>query len=304
MRIAVLSRLAALYTTSRLLRAGRARGHEVHVLDPLDLQVALGTPDAGVLYRGRPLAPYHAVLPRIGPSVTRYGLAVVRAFERDRRTVVVNGSEAIALSRDRLRSLVALAGKGLPVPRTVALHATAGLREAAELIGGFPAVVKLHHGTQGVGTMLVESLAGLSALAETMWAMGHEILLQEYVRQTRVRDVRALVVGGRIVAAMERRASRGEFRANIHRGGKAEPIVLPEAFARCAKKAARATGLEVAGVDMLTGGDGPVLLEVNSSPGLEGIEHAAQVDVAAAIIARAERLAQRGRSPRRTRSAR
>lgn len=296
MRIAVVSRLAALYSTSRLVRAGRARGHEVDVLDPLDLQIALGTDEPGVCYLGRRLRAYDVVIPRIATSLTRYGLAVVRGFERRRNTVVMNGSDATALTRDKLRSLVKLSDKGLTVPRTIALHAATGIEEATELVGGCPAVVKLHHGTQGVGTMLVESQAALAALAETMWAMGHEILLQEFVRQARGRDVRAFVVGNRVVAAMERRAARGEFRANLHRGGSARSITLPDAYAAAARKAARVSGLEVAGVDILRGRDGPVLLEVNSSPGLEGIEEASGIDVATAVIERAEQLSKRRRS--------
>ncbi len=290
MRIAVLSRLAALYSTSRLVRAGRARGHEVDVLDPLDLQLGVATEVRGVLYCGERLRRYDAVIPRIGTSITRYGLAVMRGLEQRRRIVILNDSASIALSRDKLTSLESLEKKGVPVPRTVALHASTGLSEALDLVGGCPAVIKLHHGTQGVGTMLVESRTALLALAETLWAMGQEILLQEFVRHTRGADIRALVVGNRIVAAMERRAERGEFRANLHRGATAKAIVLPDAFARCARKAARICGLEVAGVDLLRGKNGPLLIEVNSSPGLEGIEEATGVDVAGAIIARAERL--------------
>lgn len=293
MRIAVLSRLAALYSTSRLVRSGRARGHQVDVIDPLDLQIGVGTQPRGVLYRGRRLDRYGAVMPRIGTSITRYGLAVVRALEMRRGVAILNGSDAIGLCRDKLRSLEALAARRVPVPRTVALHAGVGLREALELVNGTPAVVKLHHGTQGVGTVLVESPAALASVAETLWAMGHEVLLQEFVKSARRRDVRALVVGTRVVAAMERTAGRGDFRANLHRGATARPVTLDEESVRIAKKAARIAGLEIAGVDLLQGKEGPLVVEVNSSPGLEGIEEATGVDVAGAIVRRAEALSRR-----------
>jgi ribosomal protein S6--L-glutamate ligase len=293
MRMVVLSRLAALYSTSRLVRAGRARGHDVDVVDPLELQVGVGTSPKGVLYRGERLRRYGAVIPRIGTSVTRYGVAVMRALESRRGIAVLNDSAAIAVSRDRLGSLARLAEKRVPVPRTVALHAAVGLDEAVAMVGGCPAVVKLHQGTQGVGTMLVESRAALAGIAETLWAMGHEILLQEMIRDTRGIDIRAFVVGGKVVAAMERRAERGEFRANLHLGASAKGITLDRAYARCARTASRVMGLEIAGVDMLRTPRGPVVLEVNASPGLEGIEEATGVDVAKAIVSRAERLARK-----------
>ncbi len=297
MRIVVLSRLAALYSTSRLVRAGRAQGHEGDVVDPLDLQLALGAKPRGVCYRGKALRRYDVVIPRIATSITRYGSAVVRAFE-ERGAVVLNGADSILLARDRLRSLSCLDAAGLTIPRTVGVFSPVGLDDAAKRIGGFPAVVKLHQGTQGVGTMLVESAAALHALAETMWSMGHEILLQEFVRSARGRDLRALVVGNRVVAAMQRKAEPGDFRANIHRGATAKTIDLDPDYVRCAKRAAKRSGLAVAGVDMLRGRKGPIVLEVNCSPGLEGIETATGIDVAKEIIALCARRHRRRKAGR------
>ena len=296
MRITVLSRLAALYSTSRLVRAGRARGHDVDVIDPLDLQIGVGTRSRGALYRGAPLASYEVVIPRIGTSITRYGLAVTRALEQRRGVLVMNRSDGIALSRDKLRSLEVLSAKGIPCPATVALHTSDGLDEALELVGGCPVVVKLHHGTQGVGTMLVDSRPALAGLAETMWAMGHEILLQQFVRYAKRADLRAFVVGQRVVAAMERRADVRDFRANLHRGATARARDLPDKVKKLAVKAARVVGLEVAGVDMIQSRRGPLVLEVNSSPGLEGIEEITGIDVASAIILRSERLLRSAKS--------
>jgi ribosomal protein S6--L-glutamate ligase len=288
-RILILSRNAALYSTSRLVLAARARGHEVDVIDPLQLQLIVAPNEPSLRCGGQKLPSYDAVVPRIGASVTRYGLAVVGQLELGAATVL-NGGAAIALSRDKVRSLQRLSEERVCVPRTVSLRSLSGLDTAFSLVGGFPAIVKLQEGTQGVGTMLVESRASAHALLETLCSMGQEVLLQEFIRESRGRDVRALVVGGKVVAAMRRSAPRGEFRSNLHRGGQGEAIKLPRRFRSTAIKAAAAVGLDVAGVDMLEGADGPVVVEVNSSPGLEGIETVSEVDVAKAIIAHAEVL--------------
>lgn len=294
MRILVLSRNAGLYSTSRIVLAARARGHEVAVIDPLEFQivVASGTPSLHVA--GDPIPRFDLVIPRIGASITNYGLAVVRQFDL-MGVPVLNGAVAIARSRDKLRALQLLTRAGLDVPTTVCARSPAGLDSALSLVGGCPAIVKLQQGTQGIGTMIAETPQSMNALLETLWAMGQDIILQEYVRESKGRDVRAIVVGGKVIAAMRRVAKKGEFRSNLHRGGQGKAIVLPTAYRRMAVRAAARMGLEVAGVDMLEGRAGPRILEVNSSPGLEGIERATNHDVAGAIVDYGETYAARNR---------
>jgi ribosomal protein S6--L-glutamate ligase len=297
MRLALLSRNASLYSTSRLVLAARARGHEVHVLDPLELQIVVSGTRSKLCYAGRALPAYDAVVPRIGASVTRYGLAVVRALEEG-GAAMLNTSEALALARDKVRSLGVLAKGGVRVPKTVAMRSLAGIERALALVGGCPVIVKLPHGTQGVGTMIAETPKALHALVETLWAMGHELVLQEYIRESGGRDVRALVVGGKVVAAMRRTAQRGEFRSNLHRGARGQAVTLAPAYRTTAVRSARLLGLELTGVDMLEGKNGPVVVELNGSPGLEGIEQVTGVDVAARILGRAEALHRRATAPR------
>lgn len=294
MRILVLSRNAALYSTSRIVLASRARGHEVSVIDPLDFQIVVsrGTPSLHVA--GAPVPRFDLVIPRIGASITNYGLAVVRQFDL-MGVPVLNGAIAIARSRDKLRALQLLTRSGLDVPTTVCARSPSGLDAALSLVGGCPAIVKLQQGTQGIGTMIAETPQSMNALLETLWAMGQDIILQEYVRESKGRDVRAIVVGGRVVAAMRRTAKPGEFRSNLHRGGKGRAVVLPPAYRRMAIRAAELMALEVAGVDMLEGRAGPRILEVNSSPGLEGIERSTGRDVAGAIIDYAEEYERKNR---------
>jgi ribosomal protein S6--L-glutamate ligase len=306
MRILVLSRNASLYSTSRLLLAARGRGHTVDVADPFDLQIVVARDRAAVSHAGTPLASYDAVVPRIGASVTRYALAVLGPLEES-GVVVLNRAEAIQRARDKVHMLHLLAQGGLSVPRTVFMRSLTGVDAALALVGGCPVIVKLPHGTQGIGTMLAESRQALFSLLETLWAMGQEIVLQEYVREAGGRDLRAFVVGGRVVAAMRRTAQRGEFRANLHRGGVGEVARLTPRQRACAVRAAALAGLDVAGVDMLEGRGGPVLLEVNSSPGLEGIEQSTGVDVATSIVTHLEARvlaarAGRARSGRRPRA--
>lgn len=292
MRILLLSRNAALYSTSRLVLAGRARRHDVDVVDPLELSIVVARGRPTLCYAGCRLPRYDVVIPRIGATVTRYALSVLRELE-EAGAIMLNGTEAVALARDKVRSLQLLARDRLRVPRTVCMRNVAGLEATLELVGGCPVIVKLPNGTQGIGTMLVESEASLLALLETLWAMGQDVVLQEYVRESDGRDIRAFVVGGRVVASMRRRAARGEFRSNLHRGAHAEPVELSKRYEKCALAATRALGLEVAGVDILEGKAGPVVVEVNSSPGLEGIESASSIDIATAIIALAETRARR-----------
>lgn len=294
MRILVLSRNASLYSTSRIVLAARARGHDVNVIDPLEFQIVVSRGRPSMLAGGVAVARYDIVIPRIGASITNYGLAVVRQFDL-MGVPVLNGAVAIARSRDKLRALQLLTRRNIDVPITVCARSPAGIDAALGLVGGCPAIVKLQQGTQGIGTMIAETSQAVHSLLETLWAMGQDIVLQEYVRESKGRDVRAIVVGDRVIAAMRRVAKPGEFRSNLHRGGKGDALRLPPAYRNTAIRAARVMGLEVAGVDMLEARQKPKILEINSSPGLEGIERASGVDIAGAIIDYAEQYAQKNR---------
>jgi ribosomal protein S6--L-glutamate ligase len=291
MRLLVLSRNASLYSTSRLVLAARARGHDVSVIDPLEFQIVVSRGRPSLLAGGAAVPRYDVVIPRIGASITNYGLAVVRQFDL-MGVPVLNGAVSIARSRDKLRALQLLTRRNIDVPTTVCARSPAGVEAALELVGGCPAIVKLQQGTQGIGTMIAETPQAVHSLLETFWAMGQDIVLQEYVRESKGRDIRAIVVGGRVVASMRRVAKPGEFRSNLHRGGKGGRVSLQSGYRSAAIRAGKAMGLEVAGVDMLEGKNGPKILEINSSPGLEGIERASGVDVAGAIIQHAERYAE------------
>lgn len=290
MRMLILSRNPALYSTSRVVLAARSRGHTVTVIDPLDFQIVVARGKPWLLAGGFRIPKYDVVLPRIGASITNYGLAVVRQFDL-MGVPVVNGAVAIARSRDKLRALQLLTLVGIDVPTTVCARSPVGVEASFELVGGCPAIVKLQQGTQGIGTMIADTPQAAHSLLETFWAMGQDIVLQEYVRESKGRDVRAIVVGGKVIAAMRRVAKKGEFRANLHRGGKGSGLVLSAAYRRAAVRAADAMGLGVAGVDMLEGKQGPRILEINSSPGLEGIERTTGIDVAGAIVDFAEAYA-------------
>lgn len=296
MRLVILSRNPLLYSTSRLVLAARARRHQVDVVDPLELQLVVARGRPALRTAAGPLPRYRAVLPRIGASITAYGLGVLRELER-RGVVAINGAEAIACSRDKVRTLALLARHRIAVPRTVFTRSLIGIETALELVGGCPAIVKLQQGTQGIGILLAETPQALKALLETLWAMGQDIVLQEYIAESKGQDIRVLVVGGKVVAAMRRQARPGDFRSNLHRGGTGDPVTLTRRFERCALRAAEITGLDVAGVDLLASRRGPMVIEVNSSPGLEGIEQATSTDVARAIIELTERrTAKRKRS--------
>ncbi len=301
MRLLILSRSATLYSTSRLVLAARARGHEVTVADPLDFHVVVsrGRPS---MYLGSTQVPHvDLVLPRIGASITNYGLAVVRQFDM-MGVPVLNPAIAIARSRDKLRAMQLLTKKDIDVPATVCARTPDSIHLALSLIGGTPAIVKLQQGTQGIGTMIAETPQAVSSLLETLWAMGQDIILQEYIAESKGRDFRAIVVGKRVVACMRRQARAGEFRSNLHRGGLGVRVRLDPRYAQAAIAAVQVMGLEVAGVDMLESKTGPKILEINSSPGLEGIEKTSGVDVAGAIIEHAERFLVR-RVKRRARPA-
>jgi ribosomal protein S6--L-glutamate ligase len=288
MRILVLSRNASLYSTSRLVLAARARGHQVSVADPLDFQLVVSRRRPALVLGDRLAPEVDLVVPRIGASVTTYGLAVVRQFDM-MGVPVLNTAIAIARSRDKLRAMQLLTKKDIDVPRTVCARTPDSVAAALSFIGGTPAIVKLQQGAQGIGTMIADSEQAVTSLLETLWAMGQDIILQEYIAESKGRDYRAIVVGGRVIAAMRRQAKGGEFRSNLHRGGLGVRVDLPPRYRQVAVAATKVMGLEVAGVDMLEAREGPKILEINSSPGLEGVERASGVDVAGAIIAHAER---------------
>jgi ribosomal protein S6--L-glutamate ligase len=288
MRLLILSRNPQLYSTSRLVLSARGRGHDVTVADPLEFQLVISKGKPSIFLGDRPLPPFDLVLPRIGASITNYGLAVVRQFDI-LGIPVLNDAGAIARSRDKLRAMQLLANCDIDVPVTVCAKTPAAVHVALKLVG-VPAIVKLQQGAQGIGTMIAETPQAALSLLETLWAMGQDIILQEYIAESKGRDIRALVVGGRVVASMRRQAKAGEFRSNLHRGGNAARAPLEKTYERAAILATRQLGLHVAGVDMLEGKSGPKILEINSSPGLEGIERITGIDVAGAIIKHGERF--------------
>jgi ribosomal protein S6--L-glutamate ligase len=292
--LAVLSRKKTLYSTRRLVEAARSSGLRPRVVDVLACNLVLARKRPRIYLGGEELTSVAVAIPRIGASVTAPGLAVVRQLEAQ-GVPVVNGADAIARSRDKLRALQLLAAAGVAVPRTVLARGGGEVRDLVEHVGGLPAILKLIQGTQGVGVMIAHSAAEVESILSTMWNLGQEILLQEFVAESGGRDVRALVVGDRVVGAMRREAKRGEFRSNLHRGGEGTPIELPADYAEAAVRAASVLGLGVAGVDLLEADAGPIVLEVNSSPGFEGLERATGVDIAGAIVAYAASLATANR---------
>jgi ribosomal protein S6--L-glutamate ligase len=299
--VAILSRKRSLYSTRRLVEAVRARGQRVLVLDTLRCNLILARGEPRMTYRGVALHNLDVVIPRIGASITGYGLAVVNQFDM-MGVAVVNNSVPIARSRDKLRCLQLLARFGVDIPRTVMARDRSNIPRLLKDVGGLPAIVKLIRGTQGVGVMLASTLSELEGILGTFSDLGQDIVLQEFISESRGRDIRALVVGERVVAAMRRRAKRGEFRSNLHRGGRGKGVKLARAYREAAVSAARIVGLEVAGVDMLETRDGPKVMEVNSSPGFEGLERATGVDIAGAIVEHALALAEaqrEGGRPRR-----
>jgi ribosomal protein S6--L-glutamate ligase len=283
MQLAILSRSNDCYSTRRLREAATVRGYQVNVLDTLrfSIDVQRGVPE---LYFGADLlGHYDAVVPRIGASITYFGTAVVRQFEQ-MDVYCVNSSAGISNSRDKLRALQILSRHQIGIPATTFVRNQKDVLPAIERIGGAPVVIKLLEGTQGVGVILAETVSIAKAIIETMQSTRQNVLVQKFVSESKGRDIRAFVVGDRVVAAMRRVAQGNEFRSNVHRGGKAEPVVLDEEFRRTSVRAAQIMGLRVAGVDMLEGKDGPQVMEVNSSPGLEGIESSTRIDVAGAIV--------------------
>ena len=283
MKIAILSRAPRAYSTQRLRAAAAERGHTVKVLDTMRFAIDLSEDEPDLQYRGKRLSQYDAVLPRIGNSITYYGTAVVRQFEQ-MDVYTPNTSYGITNSRDKLRANQILSRHGIAMPPTAFVRDRADVIPAIERVGGAPVVIKLLEGTQGIGVILAPEIKVAEAIIETLQSTRQNVLIQRFVKESKGRDVRALVVGDRVVAAMRRTAKGEEFRSNVHRGGSVERVDLDPEFERAAVRAAQIMGLKVAGVDMLEGEDGPLVMEVNSSPGLEGIEVATKLDVAGAII--------------------
>ncbi len=297
MKIAILSRNAKLYSTARLVEAARARGHRVRVLDPLRCYMRIAPGDFAVHYKGRALADYDAVIPRVGASITFYGTAVLRQFEM-MGVYTPNSSDAILRARDKLRCLQMLARENIGLPTTVFGDYPDDTADLLAMLGEPPHVIKLNEGAQGQGVLLAEKRSASQGVIEAFRGLYANFLVQEFIREARGADIRCFVVGGRVAAAMRRQARAGEFRSNLHRGGSATPAKLSQAEVDTALRAARTMGLNVAGVDLLRSRRGPLVLEVNSSPGLEGIEAATGVDVAGEVI---DYLARRVRKRRQMR---
>ena len=294
MRVAILSRNPGLYSTRRLVDAARERGHDVTVLDTLRCTGHLTATGPEVHYEGAKIEPPDVLIPRIGSSITSYGLSVVRQFET-MGVWTLNGSIGVTRSRDKLRAHQFLARKGIALPRTAFAHQADAADDLIRSVGGPPVVVKLLEGTQGVGVVLCETRKAAESVIQAFRGMKAHLIVQEFVREANGADLRLLVVGDRVVAGMKRQAADGEFRSNLHRGGTAHALKISPAERRTAVMACKTLGLRVAGVDLLPSDRGPLVLEVNSSPGLEGIERATGVDVAARIVAYAEKHARLAR---------
>lgn len=283
MKIAILSQDASLYSTRRLKEAGEQQGYQMRIIPYLRCYMNITSSRPSIMFNGNPLENFDAVIPRIGASRTFYGTAVVRQFEV-MGVFSANESQAISRSRDKLRCLQILAKEGVGLPVTGFAHATQDIDGLIETVGGAPLVIKLLEGTQGIGVVLAETYQAAKSVIEAFRGLETNILVQEYIKEAGGADLRCFVIGGKVIAAMKRQGAKGEFRSNLHRGGQAEEVQLSIEERSTAIKAAKAMGLNVAGVDLLRSNHGPVVMEVNSSPGLEGIEKATGVDVAGKII--------------------
>ncbi len=295
MKLAILSQDAGLYSTSRLKTAAEERGHQVKVVDYMRCYINVSSDSPCVMYAGKRLEDYDAIIPRIGASNTFYGTAIVRQFEL-MNVLSANGSQAISRSRDKLRCMQILAKEKVGLPITGFAHSTQDTDGLLNMVGGAPAVIKLIEGTQGIGVVLAETHTSAKSMIEAFRGLSAHILVQEFIKEAQGEDIRAFVVGDKVIAAMRRKAAKGEFRANIHRGGKSEKIELTDAEVETALLASRAVGLNVAGVDMLRSNSGPKVLEINSSPGLQGIEGATGINVAGLIMEYLEKAMTAGRN--------
>ncbi|KJY97939.1 MULTISPECIES: 30S ribosomal protein S6--L-glutamate ligase [Pseudoalteromonas] len=295
MKIGILSRNKSLYSTRRLIEAAQQRGHEVQVLDALRCYMNINSQEPEVHYKGQKLEDFNAIIPRIGASVTFYGCSVLRQFEM-MGVYPVNESVAITRSRDKLRSLQLLSRKGVGMPVTGFASKPDDVKDLLEMVGGAPVVIKLLEGTQGIGVVLAETRKAAESVIEAFMGLKAHIMVQEYIKEAGGADIRCFVIGDRVIAAMKRQAQEGEFRSNLHRGGSASLVRITPEERKTAVAAAKAMGLNVAGVDLLRSERGPLVMEVNSSPGLEGIELATGKDIAGMIIQFIEKNAKEKRT--------
>ena len=297
MKIGILSRNSSLYSTRRLIEAGKARDHEVKVVDVLRCYMNINSELPSIHFKGENLVGFDAIIPRIGASVTFYGCAVLRQFEM-MGVFPVNESVAISRSRDKLRSLQLLSRKGIGMPVTGFASKPDDVKDLLDMVGGAPVVIKLLEGTQGIGVVLAETRKAAESVVEAFMGLKANIMVQEFIKEAGGADIRCFIIGDRVIAAMKRQGAEGEFRSNLHRGGNASLIRITPEERRTALNAAKAMGLGVAGVDLLRSSRGPLVMEVNSSPGLEGIEKATGKDIASMIIEHIEKSAK----PLRTRT--
>lgn len=295
MKIAVLSRNPRLYSTRRLVEAGQQRGHDMQVIDTLRAYMNIASHKPQIHYRGQAMEGFDAVIPRIGASVTFYGCAVLRQFEM-MGVYPLNESVAISRSRDKLRALQLLSRKGIGLPVTGFAHSPDDIPDLIQMVGGAPLVIKVLEGTQGMGVVLAETHKAAESVIEAFLGLKQDIMVQEYIQEAGGADIRCFVVGDKVIAAMKRQAKAGEFRSNLHRGGSASLIKITPEERMTAVRAARVMGLNVAGVDILRSNHGPLVMEVNSSPGLEGIETTTGKDVAGMIIQYLEKNAEPGQT--------
>ena len=291
MKIGILSRNSSLYSTRRLIEASKERGHEVKVIDVLRCYMNINSEQPSIHFKGEDLVGFDAIIPRIGASVTFYGCAVLRQFEM-MGVYPVNESVAISRSRDKLRSLQLLSRKGIGMPVTGFASKPDDVKDLLDMVGGAPVVIKLLEGTQGIGVVLAETRKAAESVIEAFMGLKANIMVQEYIKEAGGADIRCFVIGERVIAAMKRQGAEGEFRSNLHRGGQASLVRITPEERRTAINAAKVMGLGVAGVDLLRSSRGPLVMEVNSSPGLEGIENATGKDIAGMIIQHIEKNAK------------
>ena len=301
MKIAILSRNQSLYSTRRLIEAAEAAGHEVRVLDALRCYMNINSEEPSIHYKGEDLGSFDAVIPRIGASVTFYGTAVLRQLEM-MGVYPLNESVAISRSRDKLRSMQLLSRKKVGLPITGFASKPNDIPDLLDMVGGAPVVLKLLEGTQGIGVVLAETRKAAESVLEAFMGMKTNIMVQEFIKEAGGADIRCLVIGDKVVAAMKRQGKEGEFRSNLHRGGSASLVRITPQERATAVLAAKTMGLNVAGVNLLRSERGPLVMEVNSSPGLEGVERATGKDVAASIISFIEKSVAEKKKPTRTRT--
>jgi ribosomal protein S6--L-glutamate ligase len=299
MHILILSRKRGLYSTKKLIEVAQKKGHEASVCDPLSLFLVLDKKNPSIFFRKgmKKVHDVDVVLPRIGTSITDHGIAVVNQFSM-MGIPTVNKSQPIARSRDKFRCLQLLSRYDIDIPKTIMVRTPDQIGRAIKMVGGLPVILKLLRGTQGIGVMLAHNQDSVESVLNTLWSLGQNIMIQEFVKESKGKDIRVLVVGGKVITAMRREARVGEFRSNIHRGGSGRVVKIPEEYARAALEATKVIGLEIAGVDMLESKTGPKIVEINSSVGFEGLEKATGVDVAEVIIDYTVQFAERSRLAR------